>query len=242
MSWATILSGKAWEIKVKFVQEILAISGTVMILEEKFTTCFDNHVSSESHSGHPYGREPHRLQNDSDKNMQWKYDRYTLLMVSCERIYEEYVNIKFWEAGIWPPYFVRETLRADRAKFRRFHKIHNQNIDECIQIKDSIEELIKRHQYDEYMKRSKWDREESPMSKSPSKTTTIGTNGGNKEESKGKHTYIAFIKRRAHWGNLSSKGTTKRKIAEMMVVYRREENTSAKVPYLICCDFGILKN
>lgn len=45
--------------KVKFVQKMLSMAKKFMILEENFTTRFDNPASSECHSGLPLERELH---------------------------------------------------------------------------------------------------------------------------------------------------------------------------------------
>lgn len=79
---------------------MLTIVETFAILEENLTTHFDNPESSESHFSRPFGKELHRCQDDFGWKMQWKYDIYTPMMVSRERIYQEYVNTKFQKARI----------------------------------------------------------------------------------------------------------------------------------------------
>lgn len=53
---------------------------------------------------------------------------------------------------------------------------------------------------------------------------------GSKEASKAKHPYITTITKGAPLSNLQCKGTMKRRIAEIIVVYRKEESISVKVP------------
>lgn len=76
-------------------------------------------------------------------------------------------------------------------KYFRFHKDHNHNIDDCIQLKDNIEGLIKRGYLFEYVKGNDRGREESPKSKSSSKVVDVvtnreGTDDKDKEARKGK--------------------------------------------------------
>lgn len=77
----------------------------------------------------------------------------------------------------------------------------------------------------------KKDRDESLKGKSPSKTANVGTSREIKKVSKGKCTYISFITRGASRENLPlKKGAMKRKIAEMMAIYKKDVSTSTKVP------------
>lgn len=50
------------------------------------------------------------------------------------------------------------------------------------------------------------------------------------EASKGNHLYITFITIGAPLEKLHSKGKMKRKISEMMTVYRKEASMSTKAP------------
>lgn len=108
------------------------------------TTRFNNPASSKSHYVCSIGKEPYKHLDDSGQNMQGKYVKYTLLMVSREMIYQVCVNTKFWKVRIQTPYLVRETSQAERSKYCWFHKINDHNTYDCIQIKDAIEDLIKR--------------------------------------------------------------------------------------------------
>lgn len=81
--------------KVRFVQKMLTMAKNFMILEEIFTTQFDNPASSECHFGRPLERELHRCQDNSDRSIQGKYDRYTPPMIYNNMIYQEFVITKF---------------------------------------------------------------------------------------------------------------------------------------------------
>lgn len=81
--------------KVKYIQEMLTMAEPFLLLEEKLTIHFNNPTSSEPHSGRPYGKKSHWRWDDSNKNMQGKFDRYTFLTISHKRIYQECVSTKF---------------------------------------------------------------------------------------------------------------------------------------------------
>lgn len=118
---------------------------------------------------------------------------------------------------------------------------HDHNVNKCIHLKDTIEELIKRVHLDVYVKGGKWDREESPKGKSLSNFTTNGARGESKEVCKGKFPYISAITRGEPRENLPFKGTMKRKTAKMMTIYRKEGSLLTKVPSRITLGFHDLE-
>lgn len=61
-------------------------------------------------------------------------------------------------------------------------------------------------------------------------TNIEGTSSADKKERKGKQQHIAYIIEGAPKVNILSKGTMKRKIAELMVVHKKERITSTKAP------------
>lgn len=80
---------------------------------------------------------------------------------SREKIYQECANTKFQKAEIRSPFLVRETSKIDKKNYCRFHKGHKHTTNECIQLKDSIESLVKKGRLSEYKKGGKQYREES---------------------------------------------------------------------------------
>lgn len=70
----------------------------------------------------------------------------------------------------------------------------------------------------------------------------VGTSGESKETGKGKRPYISSITGGVIRLTLPFKGTMKRKIAEMMVVYHKEGNTSTKIPDRPMLGFWDLEN
>lgn len=81
-----------------------------------------------------------------------------------------------------------------------------------------IEELIKKGWLSEYVKGGKWDREECPKTKPPTKVFEVGPSSKKRETSKRKHPYIAAISGGATRAILLSKGTVKSKFIEMMTL------------------------
>lgn len=61
---------------------------------------------------------------------------------SIDNILQECANNDFNKVGIRNPYLVKESVRKDKTRFFNFHKIHDHNIDECLNLNDIIEELI----------------------------------------------------------------------------------------------------
>lgn len=128
------------------------------------------------------------------------------------------------------PYPISETSRTDKSKYCHFHKSHDHKTDNHIHLKDAIESLINRGRLAEYVKEGKRYREESPKGKSPSKTVDVRTSGESNEANKGKRLYVASISRGTPWDNLHSNGTMKRKIIKMLVVHKKDGNSSVKTP------------
>lgn len=56
---------------------------------------------------------------------------------------EECINIEFKEVGIRNLYLDKESTITDKRRFCHFHKSHGHNTDECLHLKDTLEELIK---------------------------------------------------------------------------------------------------
>lgn len=66
--------------------------------------------------------------------------------------------------------------------------------------------------------------------KSPLKVVYVRTSDEDKEANKGKRQYIIAITRGASQANLPSNGTMKRKMVEMLVVYKTDGSVSMKTP------------
>lgn len=87
-----------------------------MILEEKLSKHFGNPASIDSQSSCPFGKESHQRRDDPDPRMLGKYNKYTHLTVSCEKIYQDCINTEFQKVGIRPLYPFRETFQTKKIK------------------------------------------------------------------------------------------------------------------------------
>lgn len=65
------------------------------------------------------------------------------LNTSQERIFKVCVNTEFNEVKIRNPYPIRESAQIEKSNYYLFHKSHILNTNDCIQLKDVIEGLIK---------------------------------------------------------------------------------------------------
>ncbi|MCI02903.1 hypothetical protein A2U01_0023937, partial [Trifolium medium] len=81
--------------------------------------------------------------NGTRNNGRGGYPEYTPLNTSREKILHDCLNAEFADAGIRPPREIRENSRTDKSKFCRYHKSVGHDTEDCIQLKDAIEELIK---------------------------------------------------------------------------------------------------
>lgn len=156
-------------------------------------TQFDNLKFSNANSSHLAGKESLQQKDESDWGMHGRYDKYTLLNAYGKNIYYECSKIEFWKGGLKASFRIRQLSRSDKTKYYRFYKGLDHNMDEHIQLKDTIEGLMKNGRLYEYMKRGKRERVESPKSKSPSKFKDDGTSGEDRETIKGKRLYIIAI-------------------------------------------------
>ncbi|MCI17485.1 hypothetical protein A2U01_0038633, partial [Trifolium medium] len=71
------------------------------------------------------------------------YIGYTPLNTSRETILQECTNAEFAEAGICPPREIKENPRTYTTKFCRFHRSARHDTEDCTQLKDAIEDLIR---------------------------------------------------------------------------------------------------
>ncbi|MCI30990.1 hypothetical protein A2U01_0052201, partial [Trifolium medium] len=91
----------------------------------------------------PSKREEKNKEDRGWKTLRGNYIGYTPLNTSRETILQECANAEFAEAGIRPPREIWENPRMDTTKFCRFHRSAGHDTEDCIQLKDAIEDLIK---------------------------------------------------------------------------------------------------
>ncbi|MCH97983.1 gag-pol polyprotein [Trifolium medium] len=80
------------------------------------------------------------------------YPEYTPLNTPREKILQECLNTEFADAGIRPPKELRENPRTDKSKFCKYHRSAGHDTEDCIQLKEAIEELIKQGKLNRYTK------------------------------------------------------------------------------------------
>lgn len=106
-----------------------------------------------------------RSRDENEWRPHSKFDSYTTLNISWERILTECANIDFKEAEIRNPYPVRESAWFDKSKYCCFHKSHYQYTNGYIQLKDTIWESIKNGCLSEYINNGKSVQKYSPKKK-----------------------------------------------------------------------------
>lgn len=83
-------------------------------------------------------------------------------------------NTKFKEAKIRNTYTVRESAQTEESKYNRFYKSHDYNTNNCIQLKDEYERIIKKGKLFDYTLDDKMSQEDTPKRKySPKKTIEV---------------------------------------------------------------------
>lgn len=74
--------------------------------------------------------------------------------------------------------------QKDKFKYCRFHKSHDHNTNNCVELKDAIEGLIKKGRLAEYIRDNKRGREDSLEKKqSRKKTVEVVVKGNDKDTS-----------------------------------------------------------
>lgn len=96
---------------------------------------------------------------------QSKFDVYTTLNTSREKILKKCVNMEFKESKIKNLYPSKESSETDKSKYCRFRKSYNHNTNDCIQLKDVIEGMVKKLRLEKYTRDTKRDREDSQKKK-----------------------------------------------------------------------------
>lgn len=84
-----------------------SMTKSYMILEEKLSTHFDNSASAETNFILPARKKSHQQKDKFDRSPRDRYDKFTPLTFSRDKIYLECSNIKFYKGGIWQPYLIR---------------------------------------------------------------------------------------------------------------------------------------
>jgi hypothetical protein len=81
-----------------------------------------------------------------------QFTSYTPLIASREHILAEVTAAEFKNYGVRMPKQVPPKRDADKTKWCRYHKTHGHVTEECIQLKDAIEILIRAGRLNQYIK------------------------------------------------------------------------------------------
>src|SRR3954469_11348628 len=100
-----------------------------------------------------------------------RFNDYTPLKVSREKILAECINAEFRNSNIRPPKPNPTRPGTDKSKYCKYHKSQGHLTDECIHLKDAIETLIKEGHLSKYTRKGdppkKKDRRSSDEGNSP---------------------------------------------------------------------------
>ncbi|XP_058760032.1 uncharacterized protein LOC131633330 [Vicia villosa] len=89
-----------------------------------------------------------------------RFNDYTPLIASRERILAECKSTEFKNSNVRPPKPNTTRLGTDMSKYCKYHKSHGHLTDECIHLKDAIETLIKEGRLSKYTKKGETSRRE----------------------------------------------------------------------------------
>ncbi|XP_058741598.1 uncharacterized protein LOC131613981 [Vicia villosa] len=89
-----------------------------------------------------------------------RFNDYTSLITSRERILTECKNTEFKNSNVRPPKPNPTRPGTDKSKYCKYHMSHGHLTDECIHLKDAIETLIKEGHLSKYTKKGETSRRE----------------------------------------------------------------------------------
>lgn len=158
--------------------------------------------------------------------------KYAPINTSWEKISKSVLTLNSIRPELKTLFWLENPPKLTKQSIIAF-KSHNHTTNDFIQLKDAIEGLIKRYRLYEYTKGDKRDLEGSPKIKSLFKAGNVMTNREEasceeKGESKVNLHHIVAITRGEFQENVPSKGTTKTKIVELMVILKKDKSTYAK--------------
>src|SRR3954468_9839273 len=91
-----------------------------------------------------------------------RFNDYTPLNASREKILNDCQNAEFKKSNIRPPKSNPTRPGTDKSKYCKYHKSHGHLTDQCIHLKDAIETLIKEGHLVRYTKREEPSRRDVP--------------------------------------------------------------------------------
>ncbi|XP_058111138.1 uncharacterized protein LOC131254150 [Magnolia sinica] len=111
-------------------------------------------------------RAPHDCQ--PNRRPEGKFCSYTPLNSSAEQIL---LDIRGEKLLNWPIYMKANLEHRDKRKFCRFHRDHGHNTDDCVDLKDEIESLIRKGHLRRYTKKERSTRKEERDQERPNNPT-----------------------------------------------------------------------
>ncbi|XP_058724210.1 uncharacterized protein LOC131595762 [Vicia villosa] len=91
-----------------------------------------------------------------------RFNDYTPLNTSREKILSDCQNAEFKKSNIRPPKSNPTRPGTDKSKYCKYHKSHGHMTDECVHLKDAIETLIKEGHLAKYTKKGEPSRRDIP--------------------------------------------------------------------------------
>ena len=104
------------------------------LTEEAFTSKHSNKTSSNTR----------RSDNEKTKGSRPHPKDYTPLNASRETILRKCYATQFKEASMKSPQSLKELARTDKAKYYPYHRSRDHDTEECFQLQEAIEDLIKK--------------------------------------------------------------------------------------------------
>ncbi|XP_058741460.1 uncharacterized protein LOC131613841 [Vicia villosa] len=112
-----------------------------------------NYEHSGSRRGHEKRKDDRSLDTKERRGPSGRFNDYTPLNASRERILAERQNTDFKKSNIRPLKSNPARPGTDKSKYCKYHKSHGHLTEECIHLKDAIETLIKEGRLSRYTKK-----------------------------------------------------------------------------------------
>ncbi|XP_058759563.1 uncharacterized protein LOC131632862 [Vicia villosa] len=112
-----------------------------------------NYENSGSRRGHEKRKDDRSHDAKERRGPAGRFNDYTPLNASREKILAECKSTKFKNSCIRPPKSNPARTGTDKSKYCKYHKSHGHLTEECIHLKDAIETLIKEGRLSKYTKK-----------------------------------------------------------------------------------------
>ncbi|XP_058757460.1 uncharacterized protein LOC131630724 [Vicia villosa] len=112
-----------------------------------------NYENSGSRRGHEKRKDDRSHEAKERRGPAGRFNDYTPLNASREKILAECKSTDFKNSSIRPPKSNPTRPGTDKSKYCKYHKSHGHLTEECIHLKDAIETLIKEGRLSKYTKK-----------------------------------------------------------------------------------------